>query len=199
MDVKITAAEHLGLNGVSMKAYLEHAREVLLASRGGLGRISKCTIVAFLVRRPACATQDGRPSHANYGFVAYDVGKLLAWTPTPSGRNPQHICMYGQLLQMGSCRERPTPPSLARPANARPRDRWGELANKHVKRGWVTTMDFCEIFQLGRGNIKQACWRVNTKLRKNRCEIEHHPSTNHAPPTKRCKLSDLKHNYPDLL
>ena len=56
LDVKLTGAEHLGLSGVTMKQYLTHARAVFRAARSEDSRVGRCSVLAFLARRPACST-----------------------------------------------------------------------------------------------------------------------------------------------
>ena len=193
----MTAAPHLGLTGQTMRQYLEHSREVLLAARREGARVGDCKLLAFIVYRPACKSFDGRLLGESFGFVAYETQKLLAWKPSASTL-PAHLCLYGRLLQVTRVAEPESLRPLPEPVQATVRDRWKELKDNYAKQGWVKTWDFCKVFEIGTGNCYHAAHRVNKRLRGKECEVADCPLVG-APPTKKCRVVDLKRCYPDLM
>ena len=199
LDVKLTgASSKLGLEGPTMRSYIQHGRAVMKAARREKARIADCKVIAYLVRRPACPAIDGQACPAKFGFVAFDVEQLLQWEPAGTNPLPAHICMHGQLLQSrGVVEPEALPRALPRPA---PRNRWQELKALEIGTGsgWVTTQDFCKVFDIGRGSIVHGASRVNKRVLQVGGELSSSNSGARGPPKKTCRIADLKQAYPDL-
>lgn len=200
LDIKVTGTSRtLGLNGLTLKTILTHARAVMQAARRERSRIGACRAVAFLFRRPAGPTFDGRQRGAAFGFVAIDTDILLQWNPTQARQAPATIVMSGDLLQRGATEEPEALPAAPPPVRPRPRDRWDDLAALTVRPGYVTAQDFCTVFRLGLGNKKKGAERVLKRVREEgRGANIHdwHSGVGSRRPYKICRISDLKHCYP---
>ena len=200
LDFKITGASSpFGLNGPTMRAYIQHARSVMLAARAQKLRVGSCQAIAFLIYRPPGSTYDGRAHCGAEGFVAFDVDALCSWSPS-SQRLPAPIAMSGSLLQSGKLEpfeSSALPPPVSRKSR---RDRWGELGQMTVRRGWVQVQDFAVIFQIPPvQTLKKATQKVLARLRKAGCSIEdHNDSSQRGRPSKIARVSDLSRAYPDL-
>ena len=60
VDFKVTGYHAvLGLNGPTMRTYVEHGRSVLLAAKSGKLRLGDCAAICYLVRRPAGLSSTG--------------------------------------------------------------------------------------------------------------------------------------------
>lgn len=166
LDVKVTGYHSvLGLNGPTMRTYVEHGRAVLMSARRAELALGECAAVAYLIRRPSGKSSTGAPCNAAFGFVAFDSAKLIAWDPK-SSRAPPYITLAGSLLQAGRVLEPSSLPPAPMPARPRQRDRWQELARMEVKRGWVCLLDFANVFgQGGPSGRKQAGNRAGKRLR----------------------------------
>lgn len=194
LDVKLTGYHSvLGLNGPTMRAYVEHGRAVVKAAKSARLPLGDCAAVAYLIQRPSGTSSQGQPCKAAFGFVAFDTEKLLAWDPkAASSRAPPHITLAGSLLQTGRVLEPESLPPAPMPARPRQRDRWHELANLQVKRGWVRLIDFAEVFeQGGPAGRKQAGNRVGKRLRDAGYEVQEHIKGVGHPP-KIARVADLK-------
>ena len=144
LDVKVIGADCiLGLNGLTMKTYLSHARAVIQAARKEHARVGCCCAVAFLLRRPPGPTFDGKHHAGAYGFVAVDVDVLLDWHPAKARQAPSTIALTGPLLQRATTEEAVSLPP------PRPRDRWADLQPLEVRSGYVIAQDFCVLFKIG--------------------------------------------------
>ena len=198
LDLKVTGYDSvLGLNGPTMRAYVEHGRAVLIAARREKLRLGECSAIAYLVRRPPGPSQTGTPCRAGFGFVAFDCDALVAWDPS-SQRAPPHITLTGTLLQAGVVREPDSLPPAPLPARPRPRDRWAELSVLEVKRGWASLLDFASVFEWGGASgRKQAGHRVGQKLRAAGKEVTDFVR-GVGKPIKIARLADLKACFPDL-
>ena len=79
LDLKMTGASScIGLSGPTMRMCLGHAQTVVREARKQKGVVGSCRVVAFLLIRPQCPTFAGKSHRGAFGFVAYDVEKLLA-------------------------------------------------------------------------------------------------------------------------
>lgn len=203
LDVKLTGASGmLGLNGPTMRTNLEHARKVMIeARRQASSRVGQCAVVAFLVRRPPGQTFDGRRHAGSFGFVAVDVEVLVGWDPHTATQAPAVIVMTGALLQRANVEEeswslRVAPP----PARPPPRDRWSELTALCVRRGEVTVIDFCTVFQIGPGNLRKGAERVLKRLRAKNETVGDWQQTGGSGgrPFKTARVGALRREYPDL-
>ena len=177
---------------------MTHAQMVLKAARTEGGQVAECSVAAFLVHRPSGTTRDGRPCNATFGFVAFKVDTLLAWDPQRSLRAPSFIHICGGLLELGvgsEPRSLPQPPPAARPP---PRDRWTELSASTVTPGRVLLLDFCRVFRIGVGSVKQAAQRVSKRLRDGGVVLGDYSGGSKGRPPKTARLSDLKRHYPNL-
>jgi hypothetical protein len=193
LDVKLSGCSTvLGLNGATMRANFAHARAVMMAARRARSRVGACRAVAFLVRRPAGKTLEGDARTGAFGFVAVDVGALLAWEPSASTRGPPTIMTSGGLFQRGVVVEPAALPTPPPPARAPPPDRWAELTELSVKRGWVTALDFCIVFNRGPQCRKKATERVLKRLRGKRKEVEDAPGAGTGRPKKMVRIGDLR-------
>ena len=200
LDVKLTGASSgIGLSGPTMRMYLEHAQAVVREARKQEGLVGTSRVVAFLLIRPQCPTYAGKPHKGAFGFVAYDVEKLMAWD-SRGNRMPTHVICQGHLLKPGGAEEDglvlPAAPSplVVRPAC---RCRWQELADLAVRPGWVKTLDFCEVFKVGQGNPAHGASRVNKRLRAE--DLDSWRGGERGPPKKICRISALKRAYPDFV
>lgn len=200
IDCKMTGASCcLGVNGPTMRTYIAHAQMVMKEARKAGGRVAECSVVAFLLHRPRGLTRDGRPHGGSYGFVAFKVDTLLAWDARKSVRAPSFIHMCGKLLEAGVGREPgslPQPPPAARPP---PRDRWADLEAIAVAPGRVLLLDFCGVFRIGVGNVKQAAQRVSKRLRDEGVVLGSHNDGGAGRPPKTARLSDLRRKYRQLV
>ena len=199
LDVKVTGYDAiLGLNGPTMRAYIEHGRCVLIAARSAKTRLGDCSAIAYLVRRPPGFSAAGAPVRAGFGFVAFDSDTLASWDPS-SQRAPPHITLAGNLLQAGRVLEPDNLPPASLPSRPRQRDRWAELAALEVKRGWVTLLDFTTVFeQGGAAGHKQAAGRAGKRLRDSGKEVVDHKKSGRGKPPKIARLADLKICYNGL-
>ena len=200
VDVKITGSSSgLGLSGPSMRMYLEHAQIVIREARKEEGVVATCRVVAFLIIRPKCPTFAGKAHKGSFGFVAYDVQKLLAWNPK-GAKMPGHIICQGRLLESGVAESNDglTPPAAPAPLAVRTarRDRWQELADLAVRPGWVKTQDFCTVFSLGLGNLAHAANRVHKRLRAD--DLGNWRGGDRGPPRKICRIAALRKEYTDF-
>ena len=203
LDIKITGASScLGLNGVTMRAYLAHGRALMMASKRDKTRLGECRAVAFLLRRPPGRTIEGRHHAGAIGFCAVDTDTLLEWDPKTARQAPGIIVMSGGLLQRAATEEPlallPPPP----PAVPMAHNRWNDLTPLQVRPGYVTAQDFCTVFNIGVGNIKKGAERVLKRLRDDgyggNLQDWHKPGSGASRPFKVARVSDLKHSYPTL-
>ena len=193
LDFKMTgAASPFGLNGATMRTYIENARAVMLAA------LDKCTIIAFLIYRPPGPTYDGRAHRGGEAFVAFNADTLCTWSPS-SQRPPSPIVMTGSMLQEGKL-EPMEPTSLPKPIVRAPRrDLWGELSRLSVKRGWVQVKDFVTTFELPpRGTPKKATQKALNKLRDAGYPLEDSTTGRSGRPKKIARIAHLSNVYPDL-
>lgn len=203
LDFKATGAETpLGVNGPTMRGYIENMRRVMLAARREHGnRVGLCAAAGFLVWRPPGPTFSGAHHRGAYGFVAYDVERLVAWDPK-SSRLPDPVSLNGKLLVAGRGSETgpdslPTPPPPARPPA---RDRWGELQGMSVRnRTWVTLQDFVRVFSMGRGGpVKRTAQNVHKRLQEDQVKVEDYRKGGVGRPLKIARVRDLRRSYPNL-
>ena len=143
-------------------------------------------------------SRDEQAHDAAYGFVAVKTHALLTWDPRKNVRAPVHIELCGRLLVAGigtEARTLPRPP----PARAPARDRWAELHAVAFSPGRVLLSDFCTIFRIGLGDLKQASHRTSKRLRDEGFELGERrlPNVVGQPP-KTAKISDLQQCYPKL-
>lgn len=124
---------------------------------------------------------------------------LLAWDARKSVRAPSFIHMCGKLLEPGVGSEPtslPQPPPAARPP---PHSRWADLEAIVVRPGRVLLSDFCRVFRIGVGNVKQGAQRVSKRLRDEGVVLGDHKDGDAGRPAKTARLSDLKRVYPKLV
>ncbi len=200
LDVKLTGASAgLGSNGPTMRTYLEHARAVMIAARQEGGRVGRCTVVAFLVRRPPGRTFDGRSHAGDYGFLAVGVRELVAWEPSRAAQPPAAFVMQGGLLRRGVSEEPEALPRAPLPTRAPQSNRWNELREVCVRPGWVIVQDFCSVFGLGPRNLKKGAERVLKRLREAGEAVEEHRVGNQSGrPPKIDRVSALRRVYTTL-
>ena len=199
LDVKLTGVDGaLGTDGCTMRAYMTHARSVLLAARRQRLRIGECGVVAFLLRRPPCPTQSGRAHDGAFGFVAVAASGLAAWEPKAAAKCPLPILVSGTLLRRGLLAEPPSLPLAPPLRQPRPQSRWSDLEKLSVRRGWVVVQDFCKTFKVGAGNVAKGAERVCKRLRDCRADIKDWKAGGSGRPFKIARLSDLKSCYSEF-
>ena len=200
LDCKLTGVSTtLGLNGATIRTYLQHAREVMQAARSEGCTVGRCSLVAFLIRRPPGVTAEGRIHRGASAFLALRTDVLLNWRPD-ARQPPRHIVLHGNLIQAGSDFS-PDPLALnaSTPARAPQRDRWAELGQCTVRAGWVRVLDFVRVFHLaGRQSEKKATEKVLKRMRANGNILDDDDSEAVGRPPKIARLRDLRQLHPDL-
>ena len=200
LDFKITGASSpFGLHGATMRTYIEHARRVILDARAQKLRVGSCQVIAFLIYRPPGLTYDGRAHRGAEGFLAYDAGVLCSWSPKAK-KLPAYIVMSGSLIQSGKFEPLESTALPAAVSRRSRRDRWGELGQMTVRRGWVQVQDFAMVFQVPPvQTLKKATQKVLERLRKAGCSVEDHSDgSQRGRPSKIARIGDLSRAYPDL-
>ena len=104
--------------------------------------------------------------------------------------------MSGNLLQRASVAE----PLALQVPSARAlqplfASNWDQLRERQVKRGWVRTQDFCDIFKICTGNVVHAASRVNKNLKARGFELESWKSGASGPPNKIARITALRSTY----
>ena len=195
LDFKLTAASApFGLNGATMRDYFQRAQKVMLAARAEESRLGQCRVVAFLLRRPACLTFDGRTQRCAFGFVALDADVLCNWDKT-SQRPPTCLTTCGSMLQTGTLEPAPLQAAPTRVTSAPRTDRWDQL--EQVKRGWVRVQDFALVFKVPpERNLKKATQKLLQRLRKEHCEVVNDERDTTGRPPKVARTRDLQSVWP---
>lgn len=204
LDVKVTGCtSSSGVDSLHMRSILAHGHADMTAARRGDGcRAGECHLVAYLLRRPPGRTFLGRVHEGAWGVLLFDAEVFLRWGPTYK-RSPIRLMEAGRLVLNCTTDELPetaaAPQGLLPTARPRPRqDRWAQLGSMTVRQGWVMASDFCEVFDIGAGNLESATHRVVQRRRDVGCAIGEHTLPGRGPTRKIVKAADLRVKYPSL-